>query len=62
MFKNKCIECGRVFDMLDEQDANEWGYGHDCEFDDGDYKLADYESRQFESKANSYLDRYDDRI
>lgn len=27
----KCPECGRVFDLLDEDDNNEWFYGHDCE-------------------------------
>lgn len=27
----KCVECSRVFDLLDENDANEWAYGHDCE-------------------------------
>lgn len=27
----KCPECGRVFDLLDETDAEEWAYGHDCE-------------------------------
>jgi hypothetical protein len=27
----KCIECGRVFNLLDESDAGEWTYGHDCE-------------------------------
>lgn len=27
----KCIECGRVFDMFDPIDAEEWAYGHDCE-------------------------------
>jgi hypothetical protein len=27
----KCPECGRVFDLLDETDADEWFYGHDCE-------------------------------
>lgn len=26
-----CPECGRVFDLLDETDAAEWSYGHDCE-------------------------------
>lgn len=26
-----CQECFRVFDMLDEKDAEEWSYGHDCE-------------------------------
>lgn len=26
-----CPECGRVFDLLDESDADEWYSGHDCE-------------------------------
>ena len=26
-----CAECGRVFDLLDETDAQEFAYGHDCE-------------------------------
>ena len=26
-----CPECERVFDLTDEDDANEWFYGHDCE-------------------------------
>ena len=26
-----CPECGRIFDLLDETDAEEWAYGHDCE-------------------------------
>ena len=26
-----CVECQRVFDLLDEDDLNEWTYGHDCE-------------------------------
>lgn len=26
-----CVECGRVFDLFDETDAEEWNYGHDCE-------------------------------
>lgn len=29
--KVQCPECGRVFDLLDENDAEEWYYGHDCE-------------------------------
>ena len=29
--KVKCVECDRVFDLLNETDAEEWGYGHDCE-------------------------------
>lgn len=27
----KCVECERLFDLLDETDAEEWEYGHDCE-------------------------------
>lgn len=27
----KCYECNRLFDLLDEEDANEWSTGHDCE-------------------------------
>ena len=26
-----CGECGRVFNLLDEDDAGEFYYGHDCE-------------------------------
>jgi len=26
-----CVECGRNFDLMDEDDASEWHYGHDCE-------------------------------
>lgn len=26
-----CPECGRVFDLTDEDDATEWSFGHDCE-------------------------------
>ncbi len=29
--KVTCVECERVFDLLDEEDAIEWAYGHDCE-------------------------------
>ena len=30
----KCPECGRVFDLTDEDEAAEWYYGHDeCEDD-----------------------------
>ena len=31
MMKARCIECGRVFDLLEDLDAQEWAYGHDCE-------------------------------
>lgn len=27
----KCVECQRVFDLTDEEQASEWYYGHDCE-------------------------------
>ena len=27
----KCDECFRVFDMMDQTDAEEYFYGHDCE-------------------------------
>jgi hypothetical protein len=26
-----CEECERIFDLFDEDQANEWYYGHDCE-------------------------------
>jgi hypothetical protein len=26
-----CPECGRTFDLTDDDDAAEWNYGHDCE-------------------------------
>ena len=29
--KVRCPECGRVFDITDELDAEELAYGHDCE-------------------------------
>ena len=29
--KQACVECDRVFDMFNEEDAEEWFYGHDCE-------------------------------
>lgn len=30
-FDKVCPECGRSFDLTLEADAEEWGYGHDCE-------------------------------
>ena len=27
----KCEECSRGFNLLNEDDANEYYYGHDCE-------------------------------
>lgn len=29
--KAKCPECNRVFNLLDETQAEEFYYGHDCE-------------------------------
>ena len=29
--KAKCVDCNRVFDLSDTEDAEEWYYGHDCE-------------------------------
>jgi hypothetical protein len=29
--KAKCVECLRVFDLMNSEDAEEWYYGHDCE-------------------------------
>lgn len=26
-----CVECGRIFDLTVETDAEEWHSGHDCE-------------------------------
>ena len=31
MLMATCVECERVFNLLDENDANEVAYGHDCE-------------------------------
>lgn len=30
-FIRQCHDCGRVFDLLEAGDADEWAYGHDCE-------------------------------
>jgi len=27
----QCVECGRVFNLTNIEDAEEWHYGHDCE-------------------------------
>lgn len=27
----QCVECERVFDLTDDNDVEEWHYGHDCE-------------------------------
>ena len=30
----KCVECGRVFNLFKDEDAQEFYYGHDCEVGD----------------------------
>lgn len=52
--RNRCIECGRVFDMADEIDAQEWNYGHDCET----ITLADCEecgNGHFDNASGEYV-------
>lgn len=29
--KTRCVECGRSFDMFDDDDAAEFYFGHDCQ-------------------------------
>ena len=29
--RRDCQECGRVFDLNDSTDEQEWYFGHDCE-------------------------------
>lgn len=31
MATKTCIECNRVFDLTNPDDAEEWTFGHDCE-------------------------------
>ena len=31
MVKQKCPECGRVFDMADPKQAEDFVWGHNCE-------------------------------
>lgn len=31
MGEAQCYECGRIFNLLIEKQAEEWHYGHDCE-------------------------------
>lgn len=31
VLKVSCVECGREFDLSDEDQASEYYYGHDCE-------------------------------
>ena len=31
LLKPQCIECERIFDLSDDEDQEEWTYGHDCE-------------------------------
>lgn len=38
--KRVCPECNRKFDLLNELDAEEWAYGHDCEEQENDDKVS----------------------
>lgn len=29
--RRRCVECSRVFNLLNDMDNQEWQYGHDCE-------------------------------
>lgn len=29
--KRKCAECGKVFDLTIQEQADEFAFGHDCE-------------------------------
>lgn len=33
-FLKACVECDRVFDLLNDDDALEYAYGHDCEVEE----------------------------
>lgn len=53
----RCQECGRIFNLLDADDAEEWYYGHDCEvgssgFPDLEAYYADDERRRLSPEAN----------
>ena len=39
IFMVSCPECNKIFDMLDEDDVNEWTYGHDCEMGTDDESI-----------------------
>ncbi len=30
LHKPECVECGRVFDLFNPTDSEEWSAGHDC--------------------------------
>ena len=30
----ECDECGKEFNLLDEEQVNEYAFGHDCEVND----------------------------
>lgn len=32
----RCYECGRVFNILIQEEADEWFHGHDCEGNEND--------------------------
>lgn len=55
MLKEKCVECERVFDLTDEEDAAEWADGHDCEPEPQDlYQLLEDATGYLEPIADLY--------
>jgi len=42
-----CFECGREFDLFNEEEANEYINGHDCESDDGSEASLGYIGQAF---------------
>jgi hypothetical protein len=41
--KARCVECLRVFDLLDEEQARGYYYGHDCEAESMAHKCCEHE-------------------
>jgi len=52
-----CPECHRVFDLLDDDDANEWASGHDCEPDDNTKWGVISKERWLDEQADALHDR-----
>ena len=52
----KCVECNRKFDLMDEVDAEEWYYGHDCEPQDEDDEKTYSIVRHHFNKDNEVID------
>lgn len=52
--ERECPECHRVFDLLDEDDAGEFYYGHDCE-DPNTEHLCVFAPRTFDHRGMGQL-------